>query len=815
MHCARVQVQSQRNLRLIGITALGDDASLMCSRGDASGVTVRGRLRFKIMPLPASFFYHVMRPGRYLGGDMNGFVAAPNPGAKSVVWFYPGRYERAIADPAWRRGFFQLAGVDELSLSRGVEYARDVWDRLTLQNLPPFALGGCLDLRHVDTIVFWVTDPLTAAHIPSILKRLRLDSQRPAIGVVVDGWWAPRFLKDHVDWIIPAPSAWMPLSLVRLLKGDPQSAASSDGLLCASANWDSIWSGQAAPPRLIPSPGARTPSWIPRADVDGAMLDVELIAVGEDGSLGTRSVEAIVADTLAGLRETGAEGVRFCDSGFDCSQTIATTLMELSRLHNMKRIQADLPAMTAGAFDSFWKSYKPHLLKPVLRLRVAAGDDPRDFIEAGRRALNDGWRGLTAVMQFGSFDQFSLLLPVVQEIVQAWAGVTATYTDKRPLRLEYTPSPIDHWQGEAAEPREDDFRRLSSESRHFREHLSSLAAVGHFRIEDVIARNWLAASGAIWPDLAELDLADPNNDDAPPFDWCNWVRTGAGLAGAPQVPFARCKRFAPTIPPPLEAVSSVALTTRHVAATAADQLFGRRKQRVGFSRRLASPTRIRLRVQWGKTSDWRFYSHLDMVRAIERAIRKAGLPAGYSEGFHPRLKLSFGPPLSFGLISSAEYFDVVLERGVEPADIESLGQSLANGVFVVDAQGMPAQIPSLTEILNEATYLAELPLSAGQAAEAIQRMLSEPRLQWSRPDRPDRRPFDPRVSLRSASIEEKDGRVIWNLSVALGGEGNIRPTDWASLIFGFNAEEIAGLVIERTAMRIRLGEQTKTPFEFP
>ena len=144
------------------------------------------------------FFYHVLKPGRYLGGEEGIALPPPTGDHPLVVWFYPGRYEEAMADPGWRRGYFQLAGCPNLRCVRAVEYAADAWDKLARQGLPPFALDGHGSLRDADLILFWVPDLFAAAHIPSMVRKLGLnDETRPRLGVVVDGFWAPRFLRGH------------------------------------------------------------------------------------------------------------------------------------------------------------------------------------------------------------------------------------------------------------------------------------------------------------------------------------------------------------------------------------------------------------------------------------------------------------------------------------------------------------------------------------------------------------------------------------------------------------------------------------------
>ena len=66
----------------------------------------------------------------------------------------------------------------------------------------------------------------------------------------------------------------------------------------------------------------------------------------------------------------------------------------------------------------------------------------------------------------------------------------------------------------------------------------------------------------------------------------------------------------------------------------------------------------KIRFAFSKTGDIRFLSHLELVNAVARALRRAGAPVRYSQGFHPLPKLSFSPPLPVGMESLDEYLDV-------------------------------------------------------------------------------------------------------------------------------------------------------------
>jgi hypothetical protein len=156
------------------------------------------------------------------------------------------------------------------------------------------------------------------------------------------------------------------------------------------------------------------------------------------------------------------------------------------------------------------------------------------------------------------------------------------------------------------------------------ESVGNNVSVGHPHIEHIIARHWLAATDhEIAPTLATLDLSESSDESALSFDWCTWVRTASGIPGPPTVNFTRGAR---EIIPRVEEAKAVMASSQpaHTAvAASADNLYGRRKRRPAVSRRLQGPSRNRLRVCWGKSVSWRFFSHLDMVRVIERALRKA------------------------------------------------------------------------------------------------------------------------------------------------------------------------------------------------
>ena len=77
---------------------------------------------------------------------------------------------------------------------------------------------------------------------------------------------------------------------------------------------------------------------------------------------------------------------------------------------------------------------------------------------------------------------------------------------------------------------------------------------------------------------------------------------------------------------------------------------------------------MRLRVRFSKTGKIRFIGHRDVARVTERAVRRVGLPVAYSEGFSPRMRMSFGLALPTGYESDGEYVELPL---VDSAVVDS------------------------------------------------------------------------------------------------------------------------------------------------
>ena len=104
----------------------------------------------------------------------------------------------------------------------------------------------------------------------------------------------------------------------------------------------------------------------------------------------------------------------------------------------------------------------------------------------------------------------------------------------------------------------------------------------------------------------------------------------------------------------------------------------------------------KIRFKFSKVGAYKYFSHLDIISIISRAIRRAKIRVKYSEGFNPKPKISFGPPTSLGIESRAEYGDIILTEDLEPEDfLMRLNHALKDKIKIEEAIRIPSSVKSI------------------------------------------------------------------------------------------------------------------------
>ncbi len=117
----------------------------------------------------------------------------------------------------------------------------------------------------------------------------------------------------------------------------------------------------------------------------------------------------------------------------------------------------------------------------------------------------------------------------------------------------------------------------------------------------------------------------------------------------------------------------------------------------------------------------RFASHRDIARAVERGVRRAGLPVAHSAGFSPHPKISYSGGAPTGAASEAEFLEISLTAELDPDMVATrLDAALPDGIDVIEVADLAAApAPRLEASEWQVVLPGVAPDDAARAVEAF------------------------------------------------------------------------------------------------
>jgi radical SAM-linked protein len=187
---------------------------------------------------------------------------------------------------------------------------------------------------------------------------------------------------------------------------------------------------------------------------------------------------------------------------------------------------------------------------------------------------------------------------------------------------------------------------------------------------------------------------------------------------------------------------------------------------------MTKATKVRLR--FAKYGDLRLVSHHDIMRCLERMLRRAQIPMALSQGYNPRPKITFALALAVGIEGRNEVVDLEMSDACEPSELLRCLKTVAppgfdwNDAFPLPPDARPPR-PRTVE------YCIPVPADRRPAAELhLQSLLASPSWPFTR-RRPNREStFDLRPQLIGAELTV-EGLLRFRLMVS--PDGSARPEE--------------------------------------
>jgi radical SAM-linked protein len=152
----------------------------------------------------------------------------------------------------------------------------------------------------------------------------------------------------------------------------------------------------------------------------------------------------------------------------------------------------------------------------------------------------------------------------------------------------------------------------------------------------------------------------------------------------------------------------------------------------------------------------RFASHRDIARAIERGVRKAGLPVAFSAGFSPHPKISYAGAAPTGTASEAEYLEIGLTVACPAPDVrDKLDAALPDGIDVIEVLDLADRPDGAgARRLEESHWRVVLPgVTPGEAARAVAAFLAADSIMVERLTNKGNRRFDARAAVTMLQLD--------------------------------------------------------------
>lgn len=208
---------------------------------------------------------------------------------------------------------------------------------------------------------------------------------------------------------------------------------------------------------------------------------------------------------------------------------------------------------------------------------------------------------------------------------------------------------------------------------------------------------------------------------------------------------------------------------------------------------------MRYLTKFTKEENIKFISHLDVLKTIQKNIRRAGLPIEYSQGFNPHMNTSIAQPLSVGVYSSGEYMDMVLTTEMDENKIvDKLNDTAPSGIRYISALEIPykegeKKVPQAMALIDAARYTIKIKYSdVSNLEEEINELLEVNEWNTVKKSKKGEREVNIRPLVKEFNFWIKDEFLILNVVISTGSREHLS----ADLLVSYIQEKTTNAILD-------------------
>lgn len=226
--------------------------------------------------------------------------------------------------------------------------------------------------------------------------------------------------------------------------------------------------------------------------------------------------------------------------------------------------------------------------------------------------------------------------------------------------------------------------------------------------------------------------------------------------------------------------------------------------------------KVRYLIKFTKEADIKFISHLDLMRTLQRIIRRAELPVEYSKGFNPHMNMSIAQPLSVGMYSSGEYMDIELKNLLnEDYILKILNENAPSSIKFIAVKLVPEtnngkKIPQSMALIDAAKYIIKIKYdNTVNLKYEIEELLKEEKWEILKKSKSGEKNINIKEFIKNFKYEIKENGIEIICIIACGSKKNLSSDLLAQFIINNTsyANKNAFIDIKREELYVEKGSE--------
>ena len=207
-----------------------------------------------------------------------------------------------------------------------------------------------------------------------------------------------------------------------------------------------------------------------------------------------------------------------------------------------------------------------------------------------------------------------------------------------------------------------------------------------------------------------------------------------------------------------------------------------------------------VRMVFSKKGRAKYISHLDLNRTMIRAVRRAGIPIWYTEGFNRHPYLTFAAPLSLGYEGERELMELRLNEEISNGEVTArMNAVMPEGLEILETLDAVLKVAQLQKAVYQ--------LTIDCSAEKVEALLGQSEILVEKKTKKKTiKVMDIRPAFADAVVKPLETGCEMTVTLPCGSEGNINPQLFLTALGGMIGEIPAAKVV-RTALLTADGKE--------